>query len=114
MQKCDCPHGADIATLLSNDKRWRPLLDGNSHEPIGTRILILERNMRENTETMQNLLDSSQLLRTNVSAMMTTAADAEQRKKWNFTKVIQIILACIAFIQLSFVTFKLLTNNITP
>jgi len=114
MQKCECSHETDIATIINDLKRWKPLMDGNGHESIGTRLSIIEKDIKElikNYDKMQktidNQLETSEALKTSISAFAKTMEfkkeqeEKESKRNRNlFSQTFIIIMAGIAFASL--------------
>ena len=102
---CNCQKEKEIAEISATFKAWRRIIEGNGHDPIEARVLVLEKTEKKMETAIDNLVKITEDVRKTASATAQTVAQGQERKKNNLLTVFNSITLLLMLIGLIYQMF---------
>jgi hypothetical protein len=89
----------EIVKAVATVKRWCPIIDGNGSKPLDTRLTVIEKDQERNNRTMENLLESTESLKTVTRGMKKeyeSSFNTKRRIAKDFVQWLVIVIMALA------------------
>lgn len=105
MENCECRYQDKIPVLINNNERWEKIIDGNGKGPIQVRLNDLEQKTEQHQKTMEETVQSQELLRRTVSSLTQAEKYRKEMKSKTFGRWVQTITIILMAIALTYEMF---------